>query len=226
MSEARWSPWHAGAMLLALGLAIAVGRAAPLAFTCAASLAGWVWLSRAAFDDVRAFGAANVVTSARVLLIAGLGITIDARGALACALCSLGIFTLDGVDGWLARRSGRASAFGARYDMETDACFVLILSVGSFQFGRAGAWVLLAGALRYLYVLTLWALRREQAEAPRSRVGRYGFALVVVTFTIGIWPAVGASHALAAVSTFLLTYSFGRSFYWSLHVSRPLNAPR
>jgi phosphatidylglycerophosphate synthase len=226
LSPQRWSAWHAGAMLLGLALSCAVGKTEPLALSCVASLAGWVWSARGAFENLRAFGAANSVTSLRVLSLACLGAAIDARAALACSLCSLGIFTLDGVDGWLARRADRASAFGAYYDSETDACFVLVLSLGMFQFGRAGAWVLLAGALRYLYLLTLWFSQRQQVEAPRSRFGRYTFALVVSAFTLGVWPAARVSQPLAAAATLLLTYSFARSFYWSLRVERTFSAPR
>src|SRR5438876_11587847 len=36
---------------------------------------------------------------------------------------------LDGADGWAARRQGLASAFGARFDMETDAFAIAVLAV-------------------------------------------------------------------------------------------------
>ena len=36
---------------------------------------------------------------------------------------------LDGVDGWVARRTRTVSALGARFDMEVDAFLVLMLSV-------------------------------------------------------------------------------------------------
>jgi phosphatidylglycerophosphate synthase len=217
----RWTSWHASAMLLGLALACGAGRSEPLALACIASLFSLVWLARGTFANRAGFGAANGVTSLRVLALAALGAAIDARAALACALCSLGIFTLDGIDGWLARRADRASAFGAHYDSETDACYVLLLSLGLFQWGRAGAWVLLAGALRYLYVLSLTLAQREHAQAPRSRFGRYTFAGVVSAFTLAVWPLARVSQPLTAAATLLLSYSFARSFYWSL-----LSAPR
>ena len=45
---------------------------------------------------------------------------------------------------WMAGAPGRdrPSSFGARFDMETDAAFILILSVLVWQHGKAGAWVL------------------------------------------------------------------------------------
>ena len=62
------------------------------------------------------------------------------------------VAALDGVDGWLARRDAQASSFGARFDMETDAAFILILSVLVWQHGKAGAWVLGCGLMRYVFV--------------------------------------------------------------------------
>ena len=46
---------------------------------------------------------------------------------------------LDGVDGWVARRTRTASAFGARFDMETDALLILVLSALVWRVGKAGA---------------------------------------------------------------------------------------
>ena len=58
----------------------------------------------------------------------------------------------DAADGALARRQGLASAFGARFDMETDAAFTLVLSALVWQAGQAGAWVLASGLMRYAFV--------------------------------------------------------------------------
>ena len=38
-----------------------------------------------------------------------------------------------------------ASAFGARFDMETDALLLLVLAALAWQFDKAGAWVLASG---------------------------------------------------------------------------------
>jgi phosphatidylglycerophosphate synthase len=61
------------------------------------------------------------------------------------ALISL---ALDGVDGWLARRDGESSAFGARFDMETDGALILVLCAGLWLSGLAPAWVLAIGLMR------------------------------------------------------------------------------
>ena len=44
-------------------------------------------------------------------------------------MLAIAVTVLDGADGWLARRSGVSSAFGARFDGEVDAFLILALSV-------------------------------------------------------------------------------------------------
>jgi len=60
------------------------------------------------------------------------------------------------VDGWLARRAGTASRFGARYDVEVDALLMLALAIMAWRHAKAGPWVLLTGLLLYLFVWAGW----------------------------------------------------------------------
>jgi hypothetical protein len=98
------------------------------------------------------FGPANQVTLARgalVALLAGLiGEPTGASVAWLALVMATVVAVLDGVDGWLARRTRMASAFGARFDMETDALLILVLSLLAWQYGKAGVWVLASGLLR------------------------------------------------------------------------------
>src|SRR5262249_9546245 len=87
-------------------------------------------------------GPANVVTTIRALfvsLVAGL-IGEEPSAWLASAAVAAGSVAtvLDGVDGWLARWTGMASAFGARYDMEVDALLIMVLAVLVWEHGKAG----------------------------------------------------------------------------------------
>ena len=71
------------------------------------------------------FGAANAVTTVRAVIAAIVGGCVG-RSVPPSVLWGIeGLVitfaVLDGVDGWLARTRGLASAFGARFDMETDA---------------------------------------------------------------------------------------------------------
>lgn len=195
------------------------GRTLPLALALVVSLASWPWTERRAFSSLRAFGAGNLVTSLRALALLALAVSFDSGHPRWAAGLAFGIFAADGCDGWLARRAGKSSAFGARYDAETDAGFMLLLSAGVFQLGRAGAWVAIAGLLRPVYVLVLHWSRQPNAEAPRSTLGRYVFAISVVCLTSSMI-IERLSWALAALATGFLCYSFGRSFAALGHDSR------
>src|SRR5207248_932960 len=66
------------------------------------------------------------------------------------------VLLLDGLDGQVARRTGTASEFGARFDMEVDAFLILLLCV---VVSRAlGPWVLAIGLMRYVFVAASWAM--------------------------------------------------------------------
>jgi phosphatidylglycerophosphate synthase len=109
---------------------------------------------------------------ARVLaldLLALLGSPPSVVLAWSIVVLALIALVLDGVDGRVARRRGEASAFGARFDMETDALLILVLAALAWSLGKAGAWILLAGALRYLFVAAGFVLPWLRAELPPSR---------------------------------------------------------
>ena len=75
---------------------------------------------------------------------------------------------LDAVDGYVARRTATVSAFGARFDMETDAFLILVLS--ACVAGQWGWWVLVLGLARYLFVAAGWALPWLRGTPDRKSV--------------------------------------------------------
>ncbi len=166
------------------------------------------------------FGAANVVTTARALLvslvIALVGETSTAATAWAAALGSTGSTLLDGVDGWAARREGMASEFGARYDMEIDALLILALAVLTWQNGKAGAWVVLAGAMRYLFVAAGYGWQWMTAPLPPSTRRKAVCVIQIVGLSVAVAPfiPVPLSRAIALVTLASLTWSFGVDVLW------------
>ena len=123
---------------------------------------------------------------------------------------------LDGVDGWLARRTGMASAFGARFDMETDALVIQVLAILAVQYGKAGPWVLISGLLRYLFVAAGWVLPWMR-EPLLPSVRRKAICVVqTVGLILTILPPIvpPASEWLAAVSLAALVYSFLVDTLW------------
>ena len=123
---------------------------------------------------------------------------------------------LDGVDGWLARRTGTVSSFGARFDMETDAAMILVLSAIAYAWGKAGAWVLASGLLRYVFVAAGLALPWMAAPLPPSRRRQTVCVVQVVGLIVAVSPVVQppSSAAIAAASLAALGYSFFIDTLW------------
>lgn len=158
------------------------------------------------------FGAANYVTLTRAILtlwLLWLAVQPPTPGRLWIGGWTAGLIAaLDGVDGWLARRAGMSSAFGARFDMETDAALLLVLSFFAWHAHQAGAWVLLIGLMRYLFVAAGWLLPWLTGPLPPTVRGKtvavvQMVALAVILVLPAAWAAAVAAGALA-----LLTWSF------------------
>jgi len=135
----------------------------------------------------------------------------------------LTVLALDGLDGWLARRTNSSSAWGAHFDMEVDALLVLMTSCALLLSGRLGAWVLSAGVLRYLYVLCVAQWPPRGGSMPRTLLGRSAFALVVVGHALGFCLPAPAAFWAALLGTSAVTLSFARSFlYGYARPAKPL----
>ncbi len=132
--------------------------------------------------------------------------------ALAWGLVALAAVAaaLDAVDGVLARRSGLASAFGARFDMETDAAFTLLLCALVWQAGQAGPWVLAAGLMRYAFVAAAAAWPWLGAPLLPSRRRQAVCVVQIASLVVCLAPVVPPAGAalLAAASLGLLSMSF------------------
>jgi phosphatidylglycerophosphate synthase len=121
---------------------------------------------------------------------------------------------LDAVDGQVARRTRTASRFGARFDGEADAFLMLVLSV--YVTRTAGGWVLMIGAVRYLFAMAGWVLPWMRARLPARDWRKVvtavaGIALAFAASDIG--PAEARNAALG-VTFVLLAESFGRDVWW------------
>jgi phosphatidylglycerophosphate synthase len=166
------------------------------------------------------FGPANQITAFRVAIVslvaALLGEHVSGQWSIAIVAAALLVTLLDGLDGRAARQAGMTSRFGARFDMEIDALFVMILSMLAWTMGKAGAWILLAGLLRYLYIGAMWLFPRMRSPEPPS-LRRKAICVVqivglsVITFPMFV-PPVSAWICAALLLT--LVYSFGVDALW------------
>ena len=166
----------------------------------------------------RGFGLANQVTLARTglvclagsALLGGVGVSWSLAGVIAIALA------LDAVDGWFARRLGLASRFGARFDLEIDALMILILSVLAWQTGRADAWVLAIGGMRYAFVMLgiVWPAARR--PLPPSFRRKAVCAVLGALLLICLLPPtpVWLAHGVAALALTSQLGSFAIDLAW------------
>ena len=211
-SMTTWGNHHTLAVVVATGLCVAFRNPAVLAWVAAASFLILVVRTRGDWTPHGRLGLANLVTTLRLSMTLALlvGHTRLPDGVVAAA--ALSILILDGVDGYLARRLGVASDFGARYDVEADALFVIALSVILLARGAAGPWVLIAGLWRYFYILGRIVVP-SPAEAPRTLFGRVTYVLMLVSFILALLLPPAWSAGLAAVGTLGVSVSFVRSFW-------------
>lgn len=172
-------------------------------------------------------GLANRITLWRGTLIALLAGTLADPGLLAqyavpLAALALLVLLLDGVDGWVARRTATQSDFGARFDMELDAFLILVLCLALLSLGKAGPWVLAIGAMRYAFVIAGRKLSWLTTALPESRRRKAVCVWQVTALMIALLPAVSATVTtwLAGSALLGLTWSFIIDIRW-LHRHAP-----
>lgn len=181
-----------------------------------AALVLWAWPPAR-----RWLGWANRITLLRgmlIAIIAGAVIFPDfmARHASGMALLAMLALGLDGLDGWVARLTRSASAFGARFDMELDAFFILVLCAALVAVDKTGVWVLAIGSMRYAFVLAGYVWPWLARPLPESRRRKVICVWQVVSLLLGLLPIVSAGLAslLVILALGLLLLSFGLDVRW------------
>lgn len=177
-----------------------------------------------------ALAPADRVTLTRAALVGGVAaLTADSisRPAPVRLLVALAVLALllDTVDGWLARRTGTASTFGARFDMEVDAWLILVLSV--YVARSVGAWVIAIGAARYAFIAGGWLMPWLRGSLPPRYWCKVVAAVQGVVLTVAaadVLPRSATDIALA-VALALLVESFAREV-WSLWRHRSVEPGR
>lgn len=170
--------------------------------------------------------AANLVTLTRGLLVAPI---------LALLLCgfqrtALGLYVIaaltDAVDGWLARRTGQSSAFGAQLDAAVDNVFsagILLFLLLAYpdlvhRHGVALA-VLFGGPIAYLAVS--WLMRR------RLMMFHFWSAKAGAFLLFCLWPAIAVTgwQGLITVAAAVVGLSRLEQVVYMLRGGQDLNAP-
>ncbi len=175
-------------------------------------------------------GPADLVTLARALIGVGVAVLVvrsfgtDVPPGWVVAPAAVAL-ALDAVDGWVARRTGTVSLFGARFDMETDAAMLMVLS--TYVARDVGLWVLAIGLARYVFLaakVPLPWLRGQAPPRPWCKVVAALQGIVLLVAASGLLPDPVAVAALL-VALALLVESFAHEA-WELWRLRQPHQPQ
>lgn len=163
-------------------------------------------------------GACNIVTLMRVALTTALLAPLiggQAAGWAVVVLATLSL-ALDGVDGFLARRAGLCSDFGARFDMEVDAALALVLALHALVGSPVGAEVLVLGLMRYAFVGAGLVWPWIMAPLPVSYARKSICVLQLGTLIALQIPQIPADFAIivARIASAALIWSFVTDILW------------
>ena len=167
------------------------------------------------------FTKANAVTTTRLLLTLLLPDFWKYSPVWAGGIAGL-ILLADGLDGYLARRYKQSSEAGAWLDAETDAFFVLMISLLLIRQGVAGSWLIWIGLLRYIWFLPVYFLRAKSQKEQRYRWAKYFAVFLMASLSVGLWLSPNESkpaeqiitqiwRACLYLSALGVLYSFGRA---------------
>jgi CDP-diacylglycerol--glycerol-3-phosphate 3-phosphatidyltransferase len=168
------------------------------------------------------FGLGNTLTLLRGLsigLLAGFLFSPRPSGGLAWLPALL--YTLaagaDGLDGYLARLTRRATELGERLDMEFDALGLLIATLLAVQYHQLPWWYLFLGLARYFFIFGLWWRTRQGQpvyDLPPSATRRVTAGFHMGFTTVILWPIVWPPATILAAIVFAIPFvaSFTRDW--------------
>lgn len=205
-----------------LGRGIDLPSAYPLSVLAAFLPVLWFALTRLGAHQGPGWGHANRVTLLRSGLLALVGGTLpfahvlDTGQTWTVAVIAITALALDGVDGWLARRQGLSSPYGARFDMEMDTLSILYLCLLLWLSGEVGIWVLLSALLRPLFVVGGMVRPWLNHPLPYRRRRRVVCMVQVAVLALAVTPLLGPPLTGFAVGAALglLLFSFCADTVW------------
>ncbi|MGY6634829.1 MAG: CDP-alcohol phosphatidyltransferase family protein [Alkalilacustris sp.] len=227
----RPAVWSVAVVVPATGLGAAAlaaaldlpGTVAAVALALAAALGAVVLGTLWRAGPAARFALCSRVTLARAGVVAVLAGLLAAPAAVASAplgwvvvALAATALALDGLDGWLARSRGEATAYGARFDMEVDAALGLVLAVLAVASAKLGPWVLGLGLMRYGFVAAAQVWPWLRAPLPDSFRRKTVCVVQIAVLAVLLAPAIpaGVASGLGAGTLGLLVASFGWDVVW------------
>ena len=104
--------------------------------------------------------------------------------------------------------------FGEYFDKETDAFFLLTLCVLAYWQGKLGAWILIPGLLRYIFVIVMAAAQPEEGKEYRSQWARIIFVVMIGSLLSAFVTPIWLYTPAITIATTALILSFAHYFKW------------
>lgn len=159
-----------------------------------------------------AIGFCNCVTIVRLMLVGTLvAALIDQYdGPWTVFVVASIALSLDGLDGWFARREGYTSHFGASFDMEVDSALALTLALHGAFIAGVGPYVILLGLPRYLLALAQFPFAWLGGDLPPRFSRKVVCVLQLLVLIVVLLPMVQppVSDILVGVAVVALAWSF------------------
>ena len=226
-------PLQAAFLGVAGGVAVALGTALGVIFGMTAasllSLAIFVTLVAVATYFLPgshphgALGTANGVTLWRGGMAAFVAAAIFDPSTAVWTVFAVAVvaFALDGLDGFLARREGLTSAFGARFDMEVDAALGAILSLVLLSSGKVGAEILILGFMRYGFVAAsiVWPWLNGPLPESMRRKTVCVIQIAALIFLLFPWAPGAWLMPVSLCAALALSWSFAVDIRWLKRVA-------
>lgn len=162
-------------------------------------------------DLVTAFRGALVVVVAGLVL--GALLTGGSPRSWWVVWLAVVVWALDGLDGYVARRTGTVSDRGALLDTGVDGTLVLVLSVAHLE---VAPWALVGGLLWPAFLLVqVWrpAWRRTLPHSRRGKLAGGAFTGTLTIASAPFWPDPAVQVAVT-LAMLLVTWSFAVDARW------------
>lgn len=214
MSLKKWDLLHCMAVSAGLFAFHFTGSKIPVLIITSLSVL-WLWVSQ--WHTINQYkpagGYANLVTLLRFSLVIAITSLSDILPLRILGILYIIPVSMDALDGFLARKMNHQSKFGAFFDMETDSLFVALAGLILVEKQIAGAWILPAVYMRYIYVLVILAMGLSGRQEKRMRYGPAVTVFLFISLLAGYQLPVTYATKLLAAACFLVILSFGYSFF-------------
>ncbi|MEM6343677.1 MAG: CDP-alcohol phosphatidyltransferase family protein [Bacteroidota bacterium] len=209
----RWTRTNAVLLLSGSSLAVLLDRPYLLFSAGLASFIGLFVMNRSEWQDLSwGIGPANLVTAFRLFLLLLILAFAPANQPWTLLIALLIVASLDGLDGFVARKTHSTSTIGEYFDKETDAFYVLAVGHILYELGYAPLWILGLGWIRYLYVLASMRWKPSTQKETRFPWGPIIAVVIMIGLPLSMVIPEPWRIYLYYLLSGLLLFSFGRSF--------------